>query len=365
MKIAIFTDTYLPQINGVAVSTQTFVKEFEKLGHSVVIIGPKVDKTTRSTGRVWRFKSMPFPFQTEHRIIFPLSRKLRLFKRMGFDIIHVQTPFFMGHLGQYLGWKNNIPVVHTYHTFWAEYLHYFPLIPKRLRHRIDLLLLSKNFCNRCDHVFVPTQEIQTKLLEYGVTVPLTILPTGINLETIRAHGSPHDFRAKYNIEPQEKVVIFVGRLGQEKNVRFLMDAFAALNKQLPRTRLLMVGDGPEREYLEEKTKELGISNHVTFCGYLPHQKVFTAYAASDVIAFPSKTETQGLSLLEGLALGKPAVCINELGVKHILTEGGFLTDDSLDDYVEKLVKLLVDEKLYHQKYLEAIHRGEQFSANEM
>ena len=144
-----------------------------------------------------------------------------------------------------------------------------------------------------------------------------------------------------------------------------MRAFARVHAQVPQCKLVMVGDGPERETLQKLAIELGISDHLLMPGYLPHRSVFTAYAAADVIAFPSKTETQGLSLLEGLALGKPAVCINELGVKHILTQGGFLTEDNLDEYVDRLVLLLTQPDIYQQKQAEAIQRGQDFSASEM
>jgi len=281
------------------------------------------------------------------------------------DTDDIETPFFMGHLGQYMAWKHNIPTVHTYHTFWAEYLHYFPLIPKRFRQTIDLLLLSKNFCNRCEHVFVPTDQIRDKLQEYGVTSPLTVLPTGIDLDQIGQHSDPKEFRAKYHIADSDRVLIFVGRLGQEKNVHFLLRAFEKVAQRVPRCKLLLVGDGPERDALTTQASEMGIADAVIMTGYLPHQKVFTAYAAADVIAFPSKTETQGLSLLEGLALGKPAVCINELGVKHILTKGGFLTNDSLDDYSDRLVELLTNPILLAQKQREAVERSQEFSASEM
>lgn len=171
MKIAIFTETYHPQINGVVTSTSILSQKLESLGHQVLIIGPKTNEAQESTDKVWRFRSVPFPFQPEHRIISPLSRKLRKFKEMDFDIIHVQTPLFMGHLGQYLSWYHQIPLVHTYHTFWAEYLHYFPVLPKRFRKQADLLVLSRNFCNRCNHVIVPSSQMKQKLIEYGVEAP--------------------------------------------------------------------------------------------------------------------------------------------------------------------------------------------------
>ena len=140
MKIAFFTGTYFPQINGVVTSTHTFVTELEKRGHEVTIICPKMDEFQYSTDKVWRFRSFAYPFQKEHRIVSPFSRKLKQFKDKEFDIIQIQTPFFMGHLAQYLSWKYDIPMVHTYHTFWIEYLHYFPLIPKNFIRKLIIYL---------------------------------------------------------------------------------------------------------------------------------------------------------------------------------------------------------------------------------
>lgn len=367
MRIAIFTDTYLPQINGVVFSTSTFAKEFEALGHEVLIIAPKIDPISDETDNVWRFKSMPFPFQTEHRITSPLSRKLRDFGRQKIDIIHIQTPFFMGHLGQYLGWRHKIPIVHTYHTFWAEYLHYFPLLPKRWRRQVDLLLLSKNFCNRCQHIVVPSIQIQDTLENYGVTKPISVIPTGIQINRQIDPEKVAQFRHFWDLQPENKVCIFVGRLGKEKNVYFLLEAFAQIYRQDPQTRLVLVGDGPERAEMQDYTNKEGLSKAVIFCGYLGHEDVFVAYTAADLILFPSKTETQGLSLLEGMSIGKPAVCLNALGVKQLLENeaGGFLTEENLADYVGASMRLLQDPALYAQKAIEAKTRASHFSSTQM
>lgn len=367
MRIAIFTDTYLPQINGVVFSTTTFAEEFRALGHEVLIVAPKIESETASTKEVWRFHSMPFPFQPEYRMTSPLSRKLRDFGSQNIDVIHIQTPFFMGHLGQYLGWRHKIPIVHTYHTFWAEYLHYFPLLPKGWRRKVDLLLLSKNFCNRCQHIVVPSHQIQDTLLAYGVTKPISVIPTGIDLGRHVTLSHIQAFRTKWGLSSDERACIFVGRLGQEKNVYFLLDSFARICSQIPRLRLLLVGDGPERVRMTHQVQALGLSEKVVFCGYLPHDDVFAAYAASDLILFPSKTETQGLSLLEGMSTGKPAVCLNALGVKQLLEEeaGGFLTEDTLDAYVDAALSLLQDPELYAKKACEAQARAAAFSSSEM
>lgn len=368
MKIAIFTDTYHPQINGVVTSTETLAAQLEALGHQVLIVGPKMDWALESTDRVWRFRSVIFPFQPEYRMISPLSRKLKQFKALNFDIIHVQTPFFIGHLGQYLSWLYRLPLVHTYHTLWAEYLHYFPALPKQLRHQADMLLLTRNFCNRCDHVVVPSHQMKEKLIDCKVRVPLSVVPTGIDLKRIPfTDADLNNFRKQNGIKPNQKICIYVGRLGREKNVYFLLDSFQRVAEQDPYAVLLVIGDGPESEGMMLYAEKLGLSDRVIFTGYLPHPQIFLAYASSDVIMFASKTETQGLSLLEGLSQSKPAVCVDAMGVKDIFVgnQGGFLTEESVESHSNAVIQLLQNPKLYHQKQAEARAVAEHFSSDMM
>lgn len=367
LNIAILTETYLPQVNGVVTSTLTFQEELEKLGHNVWIMCPKVSEDEASTDKVWRFRSIPFPFQKEHRIVSPMSRKLKQFKELNIDVIHIQTPFMMGHLGQYLSWRYKIPVVHTYHTYWMEYLHYFPLLPERLRKQADLLLLTKKFCNRCDHIVVPSRQMREKLVEDGVTAPMTVIPTGIKINIRRSAEEVSAFRSRYGLPPEAPVLIFVGRLGMEKNVYFLLESFKTLLLAVPNAYLFIAGNGPQFDAMREYATQHGFIDQVRMPGYLSHDDVFTAYAAANVIAFPSKTETQGLSLLEGLSLGKPAVCLNAMGVKDILDHerGGFLTEESVSAFTEKLVLLLKDPAVYQKKSREAAERAEEFSSTAM
>lgn len=364
MNIAIFSDTYSPQINGVVTSTITFAHELEKLGHKVYIMGPRMKGGTESSDKVWRFRSFPFLFQKEYMCISPFSRQLRKFKGLHIDVIHVQTPFSMGHLGQYLGWKYNIPVVHTYHTHWEEYLHYFPLLPPTLRKKLSIHLLSKTFGNRCKHVIVPSSQMKEKLLEYEVTSPISIIPTGIELNQAPSQTAIDAFRTRFQISSDTPLMIFVGRLGTEKNIYFLLESAKRVLQKIPSSKLLVVGDGPERERMKAKAEELGIMPQCIFTGYLSHKDVFIAYAASKVITFPSKTETQGLSLLEGLSLGKPAVCINAMGVKDILEKGGFLTTET-QEFSDRVIDLLTHESLYKEKSQEALETAQQFSSTAM
>jgi 1,2-diacylglycerol 3-alpha-glucosyltransferase len=367
MKIAIFTDFYDPQVNGIVTSTHTLIRELNNRGHEVYVMAPRTKEINFSTRKIWRFRSIPFLFQKEYRLICPISRKLLEFKNLNIDIIHIQTPFFLGYLAQFLSWKNQIPTIHTYHTYWAEYSHYVPFLPQWLARTIDKLLFTKNFCNRCQHIISPSPQMENKLFENGVTTKSTIIPTGINLQKIKKPENVRAFQKKYNIIENNRVLIFVGRCAIEKNLYFLLDCFVKVIKEDQNVVLFIAGDGPEKKYLIKYSKKLGISNKVIFSGYLPHREINTAYAAADIVTFPSKTETQGLSLLEGLAMGKPAVAINAMGVASILKDnnGGFLTSENTNEYSARILELLHTPKLYFQKKVEAISRAKQFSSQNM
>lgn len=366
MKIAIFTDTYTPQINGVVTSILTFKKELENLGHQVIVGGPKFKEGPLATPDEWRFNSMAFPFQKEHRVISPLSRQLRNFEENNFDIIHVQTPFSLGHLGQYLGWRYKIPVVHTYHTYWEEYLHYFPLLPKPICKMVYNKLLTTKFCNRCAHIIVPSNQMQEKLLEYGIKTPTTVIPTGIDIHHQVTPEKKEALMSKLGLPKNKRFLVFVGRLGQEKNIGFLVKMFQKVAQELPDVDLLIAGDGPEKENLIALSQSLGIEDRCHWLGYVTHDEVFTLYTLSTLIVFASKTETQGLSLLEGLAMGRPAVCVKAMGIEDILhnNQGGILCEEDTQIFADHCLSLLKDPKFYMQKAEEALHRAHSFSSTQ-
>ncbi len=363
MKIAILTDTYFPQINGVSTSTQTFAEEFEKLGHGVIILGPGMAGAMESTSKIWRFKSMVFPFQKEYRVILPLSRQLRQFPSLEVDIIHAQTPFSMGRLALYLGWKNKIPVVHTYHTYFEEYLHYLPILPTWMLQKAASRD-ARRFCNACDAVVAPSTAMKQVLERYKVETPISVIPTGVPLDSISITTDRAAYRKALGWSDDHKIVIYVGRLGEEKNLTLLMSSFEQVAAAVPLARLLIVGDGPNRKEVAQWISVNSLANRVLCLGYVPHQDVFTAFAAADVIAFPSKTETQGLSLLEGLAVGIPAVGVRAMGVVDILGDerGGFLVDGSTAAFTDKLIALLTDDVLHREKSAGAFETAERFSA---
>jgi len=365
VNIALFSDTYLPQINGVVTSTVSFKEEFERMGHQVFVMCPKINRHDYSTEKEWRFRSVAYPFQKEYRFVLPFSRQVSAFKHLKMDIIHSQTPFSMGYLADYLSRRHKVPLIHTYHTYFTEYLHYFPLMPLSIMKKWSLWE-SRRYCNRCDAVIAPSQPMAEHLNRFGVTSPVSVIPTGVTPPSItEAHCE--DLCKRYGFTSKDRFLLFVGRLGREKNVFFLLDAFEAILKVVPESKLLIIGDGPERRNMEKIVAKKGLKESVIFTGYLDKVRVFTALSCAELLLFPSKTETQGLSIVEGLCMGTPAVCINKMGVSEVLKneKGGELTEDSLDDYVAKAIRLLQDKPYFEQKRLEAFEQSKVFSVKDL
>ena len=222
MNIGFFTDTYLPQINGVVTSIEIFRKELLKLGHRVYLYGPRFnsrnDPVYDHAHDIYRFYSVPYFRQKEHRIVVPFSPTFLNFRRFKLDIIHTHTYFPLGIYAAYLAKRHRIPLVHTYHTLWAEYAHYSFLPPETSRRA--LTWGSKFYCNRCDLVLAPSRVIREVLLHYGVRKPIQVLPTGIEAEltTTQTNFNP---RQVYGIARDTVILSFVGRFGKEKNLYFL------------------------------------------------------------------------------------------------------------------------------------------------
>ena len=362
MNIAIFTDTYLPQINGVVTSICTFQKALEEMGHTIYIICPKMQGANQSTDKVFRFSSFQYPFQKEYRLSIPYSRKIDDLSDLDIDLIHVQTPFTLGYLGMYLANKYQIPAVHTYHTLFIEYVHYFPLIPKKLAQKW-FLKESKRFCNKYAAIIAPSHEIEDHLIDQGVTRPIHVLPSAID-PYIPSEEEIRQFQDEYDLS-ERRCLIFIGRLGKEKNIYFLIEVLDRLRKRYPDILLLFIGDGPERLSMEADIAERGLQDHVLFTGYLEKPQVFTAIASSVLSTFPSKTETQGLGVIECLSQGVPSVCIDAMGVKTVLADnqGGVLTKDNPDDYFEAVCRFLDDDEYYKAMSESARRRANDFSPN--
>ncbi len=339
MKIGIFTDSYLPYTSGVVRSIQTFTEELFNLGHEVFIFAPKYKNCSNESG-VFRFASIPSPTNRDFTLAVPFSARFKpTIERLNLDLIHVHSPFLLGRLGARYARKLGVPLVFTFHTLYDQYVHYVPFARSFTR---DLAQrISRDFCNQCDLVLVPTWVIGDYLRKIGVRVPLNRVPTGIKIADFQK-GKQNWLQQQFNINPQDKILLFVGRLGQEKNIGFLMESFCHVNKKIKNTTLVLVGGGPEEDILRNKAIELGIGKQIVFTGNLQPEDVASCYASSEIFVFSSVTETQGIVITEAKASGLPVVAVRANGASEMVEDGvdGYLTDREPVQFAGKVCHIL-------------------------
>jgi glycosyltransferase involved in cell wall biosynthesis len=265
----------------------------------------------------------------------------------GCDLIHVQTPFVAHYAGCSAARRNGLPVIATYHTLFEEYLkHYAPLIPAAWLRGLARLF-SRRQCNTLDAVIVPSKAIHERLCGYGVTSPMHVLPTGIPIQTAVNCGRS-TFRLRFGIDESRPVALFVGRVAHEKNIGFLLDAVDLAREAVPGILLLIAGEGPALHQLRQSVVDRGLHDSVQFIGYLDRRtELPDCYAAADVFAFASRTETQGLVLLEAMAAGLPVVALAEMGTVDILgaERGAIIPDDNPCAFSLALGRVLLDADL--------------------
>ncbi len=363
MKIGMFTDSYRPYTSGVVRSIETTSAKLTELGHEVYIFAPSYPNYKKEA-RVFRFISIPSPTYPEFTIALPFSLYLRpTIKKIGLDVIHVHSPFSLGLLGARYARRYGLPLVFTYHTMYDQYVHYLPFA-QGISRRV-VLSLSRNFCNRCDLVIAPT-EIVKEIVGKNIQTRVEVVPTGIEIEEFQ-QVNRHWLRETYGINKETKILLHLGRLGKEKNVSFLLQAYLRVREAASPTKLVIVGDGPERSQLEQETRQLGLAEDVIFTGPLSRQHVVNSYAGADLFIFASTTETQGIVLGEAKAAGLPCVAVKALGASEMVKDGvdGFLTPLSLEIFVDRVLQLLQDDKLRTAMSANALQEAKHISALNM
>lgn len=327
MNIGFFSETYRPEINGVITSIESFRAELERQGHTVYIFAPSTEvfsspwKPRKRERHVFRLGSFSYPLYKSVRVATPFSVPVaRALPKLKLDLVHSHTPFSLGLFASWVARTYDIPHVHTYHTLYPEYAKfYFPGFKKWNQKGAEKL--SAIFCNATTEIISPSDGIKRKLKSYGITTPITTVPTGIDAEFFEpADGAA--FRRKYRIPATAPLLITVARLGREKSVDYLLRSFRELLRKRPDAYYVIVGDGPARLELETAARELGVIERVIFTGFVGGRRdVIAAYQAADVFVFASKTDTQCLTLLEAAATGLPLVARYDAPLKTALTDG--------------------------------------------
>lgn len=361
MKIGFFTDSYLPQLDGVATSVDVCASALAARGHEVYIIAPRYPRYKDKAKNVYRLTSIKFVSTPEMRWALQLPEKPLLdIVKLNLDVIHGHAGGGITFLGLQLARAKGIPFVGTYHTLLNHYTHYFfngkLVTPKMVEFG------SKVVGNLCDYLIAPTDRVRDELIHYGVKKPIQVLPSGIDLEQYK-NVKKGFLREKAGISRKKKILLYVGRLGKEKSVDFLIRSFQIVSEKNPNAVLVLVGDGPEKTELKRLVNKLHLRTKVVFFGKVNHQDIAKVYADADIFVFASRTETQGMVLLEALASGLPVVTVNDEAFENVIKIGknGYLVKDDMQLFAEKTHDLLNNEALYKSFSEAALKSAERYS----
>ena len=316
MKIGIFSECYHPIANGVVASIDALCDGLRIAGHDAFVVAP----SGRSAVCV---PSLPLPTRTAYRLVLPLLDRRARAHVKSFDIIHTHSPFVTGWMGVRLARRHGIPLVFTYHTQLEEYAHYVPF--ERTATRRAATTLTRTYANLADTVIVPTSAMEARLRALGVTAPIAVVPTGIDVERFAAGKRSDALRGRLGAT---KLVLLVSRLAREKNIDLAIRALESIEDQ--GIQLVLAGDGPERASLSELARSLGVEGRVHFLGHIPRAELPDLYASSDAFVFPSFTETQGLVLAEAVVAGLPVVAVDTPQSRDVLEGHGLLVSPRAD-----------------------------------
>jgi 1,2-diacylglycerol 3-alpha-glucosyltransferase len=321
MRALFISDVYFPRVNGVSTSIATFREDLAAAGVDTVLVAPEYAPAGTADGTgIIRVPAGKVPRDPEDRRMHwgALREALQGLGNQHFDLVHVHTPFLAHYAGVRFARARGIPVVETYHTFFEEYLHhYVPLLPRALGRRLARRV-TRSQCAAVTALIAPSQPMQAMLADYGVRTPIEVIPTGLPAGSFRP-GDGMRFRAEQQLPVDRPLLLYVGRVAHEKNIDFLLTSFVEVRRARPDAMLVIAGEGPARRHLGEQVQRLGLGRDVAFVGYLNRERALAdCYAAAAVFVFASRTETQGLVLLEALAQGCPVVSTSHLGTASIL-----------------------------------------------
>jgi len=364
VKIAMFTDSYLPTRDGVVTSLLLTKRELERMGHTVYVFAPDpADPSDREEG-VHYFRSIGFHRYSGYRIpLFPTD-KCHILEGLDVDLIHVHGLMFQAVRGMLAGRALRKPVVLTFHTMVTEAARFYNFTPfPEWVIQLGMWTYLRTILHRAEVVIAPTVAIKNELKRYAPHIKrLEVIPTGVDLDRFNPRIDGSEVRRRYGLEGK-KVILHLGRIAWEKNIDLVVRGFALLSAHEPEARLLLVGEGPAKEHVRGLVKELGIEERVIFTGFVPDPELPQFYAACDVLTLASKFETQGLVILEAMAVGKPVSGIRYRAVAELVREGenGELFEETPYSWSQATLRLLRDPERYREG---ALAKAREFSAGQ-
>jgi 1,2-diacylglycerol 3-alpha-glucosyltransferase len=348
MHIAYFTNFYLPVVNGVVRSVQSFRDALTAMGHNVFVFAQE-DEYEDTEPFIFRYPSLRLPLSVDIPTALPVSAFVdQLIPKLKLDVIHTHHPFLLGQTAAAKARDHNLPLVFTFHTQYQEYTHYIPIPQEQVQEflRNTVINWMREFMRKCQHIVIPSESMRSILVnDYGLVDRFTVIPTGIDVTPYKkANGAA--LRGEWGWQ-DDTVIVSAGRLAEEKNWTTLLQAFALALKKQRTLRLVLVGDGPQAEELRQLAAELDVSERILFTGKVPFEQIPAYLKAADLFAFASVTETQGLVTLEAMAAGLPVVAVTGPGTQDIVEDEaqGFLVQNDPQALSRGIVKLVKNSDL--------------------
>jgi 1,2-diacylglycerol 3-alpha-glucosyltransferase len=352
MKIGIFTNCYLPMVNGVVGTVSLLKKGLMEKGHQVYIFAPGFDDYRDQEENVFRFPAVDLTGQVKYPVAIPWAPKIsQVLDQLNLDIIHSHHPFVLGPLAVKVARRKKIPVVYTFHTQYDQYAHYIPF-PEGIVKKITKYLITK-YCASVDQITTPADSAQKILQSYGINGRVKIIPNPIDLSQFQ-NNDGNLIRQKYGLQ-REKLLINIGRVAPEKNLPFLLETYRyIINQTSPdTTRLMIVGDGPELDSLKDQADKLGIAANVIFTGLVDPAEIPGYLAAADLFVMASKAEVKPLAQLEAMAAGVPIVAVAAPGAIDTIVHGenGFLVGENVEEFAAAVLDIVSnpEKQLQYQK----------------
>ncbi|MDO6823013.1 glycosyltransferase [Marinobacter sp. 1_MG-2023] len=369
LRVAMFTNNYLPFIGGVPISIARLRQGLESLGDKLLVIAPRYKDQPEVEEHVLRVPSLlamgeKREFRLANIFLGRIRKRVRAFHP---DIIHLHHPFWLGSLGLFMARRLKVPAIYTYHTRLEHYAHFVPLPGLIFRNFISHALI-KRFANKCDGVIVPTYSTEEYLRMIGVKTPTFVQPTGIEYERFQAVTDEEITRLRKKLNLEGKTVfISVSRLSNEKNIDFMIEAVSTLRQETEKPfHFLMIGEGHQKSRLQSKLQELGLEACITLVGAIPPDDMAVWYRLGDAFLFASKSETQGMVILEAMAAGLPVVAVRSSGIDDVVRHGfnGFKTPERQDQWCAQVKCLLEDEDLRRTLSEQALAFAKDFSVEQ-
>ena len=370
MRIGLFTDSYTPDINGVSTSVFNLRKALMKMGHTVYIVTVNnsiIKHEYDEKEKILKLPGIPVGiYNYRFSEIYSIST-IKIIKKWNLDVIHSHTEFGVGIFARILSKQFKIPLVHTYHTLYEDYTHYithnhFDKLSKNI-----VKNLTKLYCVKtAKETIVPTNKIYKLFKEkYMIDKNINIIPSGIDIDRFyKENVSPtkvEQIKKKYGITKQDFTIIFVGRLATEKNIEFLLNAEQKMiEKKIFNTKLLIVGDGPEKEKYINIARKLNIFDKVIFTGKIKQEEIQYYYQCADAFVTASNSETQGLTVIEAMASEVVPICINDMAFLEMVPKKSIFSNQ--EEYINQLITFANNDKLREEYKVEIIKKAEEYSS---